>query len=369
MRKGARRRLTRTMLGALVPLAIFVVFIAVEFVLTRGDTPPVTDSAGRVVSGSVASLEWIELGGVEQAVLIRGRDGTNPILLFLHGGPGMPAMYLAHGFQRDLEEDFVVVQWDRRGAGKSYRRRGSAADLSVRRVLEDAYELTRLLRHRSGRERIYLVGHSWGSYLGMLAISEHPEYYAAYIGTGQIAASPAEVRELRRKELAARALLAGDSALAREFRSGERAITEDVLFHYGGELRGASSFWPLLWTGIFAPEYTLFDVLNVPRGVSWVSKHMRYDLGTEPLDRMVMRVDVPVFFFLGRHDLNTPSVLAAEYLDRLDSPLKRLVWFEESAHFPFFEEPARFHAAMLEAEEAVAEYGKARQMAPAGLRR
>lgn len=367
MRKGARRRLTRTILGAVAALAIFIVFIAVGFVLTRGETPPITDSAGRVVAGSVASLEWIELGGVEQAVLIRGRDRTNPVLLFLHGGPGMPAMYLAHAFQRDLEEDFVVVQWDRRGAGKSYRRRGSAADLSVRRELEDTYELTRLLRRRFGQERIYLVGHSWGSYLGMLAISEHPEYYAAYIGTGQLATSPAEVGEVRREELAARALLAGDSALAREFRSGERAITEDVLFRYGGELRGASSFLPLLWTGMFAPEYTLFDVLNVPRGVSWVSKHMRYDLGTEPLDRLVMRVDVPVFLFLGRHDLNTPSVLAAEYLDRLDPPLKRVVWFEESAHFPFFEEPARFHSAMLEAEEAVAEYGKARQMAPTGL--
>lgn len=339
------RRLTRLLVISGAALSVAVV---VEFVLTRDTTPPIAGDDGAVLEGSIASLETILLGGVPQAVLIRGRDRTNPVLLFLHGGPGMPAMYLAHAFQRDLEEDFVVVHWDRRGAGKSYRTRGPEDEMTVRRLLEDTYELTDILRRRFEQERIHLVGHSWGSYLGMLAIEEHPEYFAAYVGTGQIAGSPGEVDSIRRREIAARAVLEGDSSIASAVRSDEQAVTEDLLFRYGGELRGETSYWPLLRTGLFAPEYTLFQALDVPKGSAWVARHLRNDLGDEPLDSTVTQVDVPVFFFLGRHDLNTPGALAVRYLDGLEAPCKKVVWFEESAHFPFYEEPTRFHESMLD---------------------
>lgn len=158
-----------------------------ELVVLRGRTPAI--DAPR----SVASLERPRIGGVEQWVLVRGRDRDAPVLLFLHGGPGMPSMFLAHAFQSSLERDFVVVHWDRRGAAKSFAARLPASGLSVGRTLEDTYELTRALRDRFGRRQIYLVGHSWGSYLGLLAVRSHPEHYAAFIGTGQLAGSRAEV--------------------------------------------------------------------------------------------------------------------------------------------------------------------------------
>lgn len=326
--------------------AVLLVLLLVELVLTRGDTPQIRDRGGDAVSGSVSSLERIELGGLEQAVLIRGRDRSNPVVLFLHGGPGNPTMYLAHAFQRPLERDFVVVQWDRRGAGKSYGALDGTGSLSVRRMLDDTHELARLLADRFGKEGIYLVGHSWGSYLGILAARERPDLYLGYVGTGQMSAGPVRVDSVRREGLARRALARGDTAAARGFGDGSRPAGEDALFEYGAELRGASSFWPLLWAGLRAPEYTLFDALNVRKGIQRSGNHMRRNVIDGPLDEKVLRLDVPVAFFLGRCDLNTPSELAAAYLDELKAPVRRLVWFEEAAHFPFLTQPERFREAL-----------------------
>jgi pimeloyl-ACP methyl ester carboxylesterase len=331
------------------------VILASIFALTvlRGRTP------GLPGPRSVASLEKIRLGGVEQWVLIRGRDRDKPVLLFLHGGPGMPAMFLAHAFQRELERDFVVVHWDRRGAGKSFDAASDRTGLSVSRTLEDTYELTRLLRTRFGRDRIYLAGHSWGSYLGLLAVRGHPEYYLAFVGIGQMAGDRRQVDALRREFLFRAAAETGDPKLRARLAAPPVEVTEDDLFRYGGELYASRSFLPILMTGLRAPEYTLRDVANVKKGSDLVGREMMYDIEPRPLEGEISSLDAPVFFLLGRHDFNTPSQLAAECLDRLSAPLKGVVWFEKSAHFPFFEEPERFHAEMLRIDGRVREFWKA----------
>lgn len=353
---GRKPRPRRVLLRASALILVLMAFIAVEFIVTRGDTPPITDSSGIVLPKSVATLERLSLGGADQYVLIRGHNRNNPILLFLHGGPGMPSMYLAHAFQRALEQDFVVVHWDRRGAGKSYSALGATDRPTVRQTLEDTFELTRHLQHRFGQERIYLVGHSWGTYLGLLAVKERPEYYRAYVGMGQVAADAARTNALRRKFVLQAADAAGDSAVVSRIL-GNGAVTENDLFRYGGELRGARNFWPLLRLGLQAPEYTLFDVPNVPRGAQRVGSTMVYDLLDGPLDREALRFEIPIAFFLGRYDFNTPSELAEEYLQKIAAPAKYLVWFEESAHFPFLEEPERFHSEMLRLQRAIDQGG------------
>jgi len=343
MKAPLRRALTG--LAALV----LVVIIGAVFALTvlRGRTP------GLPGPRSVASLEKIRLGGVEQGVLIRGQDRDKPVLLFLHGGPGMPAMFLAHEFQRALEKDFVVVHWDRRGAGKSYAAAADRTGLTVSRTLEDAFELTRILRSRFGRDRIYLAGHSWGSYLGLLAVRGHPEYYLAFVGTGQMAGDRGRVEDLRREFLSRAAAETGDAKLRKRLAAPPIEVTEDDLFRYGGELHASRSFMPILMAGLRAPEYTLRDILNVKRGADLVGREMVNDVVPKPLEGEIPRFDVPVFFLLGRHDFNTPSRLAAEYLDRLSAPLKGVAWLERSAHFPFFEEPERFREEMLRIDEQV----------------
>lgn len=352
----------RSVLLGLAAIAFLGVGGAVlEFVVLRGETPNID------FPEAISSLEKHEIGGVEQWILIRGHDRSKPVVLFLHGGPGMPAMYLAHAFQRDLERDFVVVHWDRRGAGKSFD--AWSLHLSVSQTLEDTWELTQKLRARFGDRRIYIVGHSWGTYLGLLAVRGHPEYYAAFVGMGQLAGTRDEVQALRRELVQQAAAKLGDSELQARAADASVEITEDDLFRSGGELYASRSFWPILRTGLAAPEYTVRDVLNVKKGADLVGQQMAYDVSPRPLEGEIQKVDVPVFFFLGRHDSNTPSQLAAEYLGRLEAPLKRLVWFEQSSHFPFFEEPSRFHEELVQAAQTAAEFWKQKpSKAAPGLR-
>lgn len=341
------RRLGYTILVVVALTVLGVGALVFEFVLTRGRTPAIAGPE------SVASLEQIRLGGVDQWVLIRGRDRTRPVVLFLHGGPGMPAMFLAHSFQRGWEHDFVVVHWDRSGAGKSFAARRPGSETTVSQTLRDTFELTRELQTRFAQRRIYLVGHSWGSYLGLLAIREHPEFYRAYIGTGQQSGNREEIRALQRAFVSHAARESEDRKLRERASGADFEISEEDLFRFGGELRAATTFLPLLTTGLRAPEYTLRDVLNVKKGADLLGREMQYDVVPGLWDGEIASFDVPVFFFLGRHDFNTPSQLASEYMDRLQSPLKGVVWFEQSAHFPFFEEPDRFHQEMVRLDRVV----------------
>jgi len=325
--------------------SLLILGFVLEFIAFRGTTPEIADHEGQPPPRSIASLEQIPLGGVDQFILIRGADSTNPVILFLHGGPGMPAMYLAHSFQQDLENDFVVVHWDRRGAGKSYKAGIESDSLTVRQTLNDTYELTTLLLRRFDIDRLMLVAHSWGTYLGLLAAKEHPEYYSAYVGMGQLSADSLRRYVVQRRFLYNMAKAHHDAELlGRLF--GAEGIKEDDLFRYGGEIRAATGYGPILMTGLWAPEYDLFDILNVPKGAAMVSQRMRDDVLERPLEEALGDLSIPIYFFLGRHDYNTPSILAAEYFNNLRAPKKELVWFEYSAHFPFWEEPGKFSAEM-----------------------
>jgi pimeloyl-ACP methyl ester carboxylesterase len=330
--------------------SVLILAVAFEFIVLRGTTPDITDEQGEIIPLSIASLESVSLGGVKQFILIRGADSTNPVLLFLHGGPGMPAMFLAHSFQQDLEREFTVVHWDRRGAGKSYAAGVESDSLTVRQTLNDTYELTTRLLQRFGKDRLVLLAHSWGTLLGLLAAKEHPEYYSAYVGMGQLSADSLQRYAARRRFLYNMARAHHDTELIRRL-FGDEGIREDDLFRYGGEIRASTGYGPILMTGLWAPEYDLFDILNVPKGASLVAGRMRDDVLEEPIEESLNTFFIPVYFFLGRHDYNTPSILAAEYFEILHAPKKELIWFEYSAHFPFWEEPGKFSAEMRKVKE------------------
>lgn len=321
-------------------LVCLVLAGAIGFLLLPGFTLPI------LAPDAVASLETVTLGDWPQGILIRGRDRSNPILLFVHGGPGMPAMYLNHAFGGYLEENFVVVHWDQRGAGRSFSRDIPAETMTTSRILDDAHELMLLLLDRFDQEKLFLVGHSWGSYLGMILAQRHPDLIHAYVGVGQVTDPVAEA-EVADAFLRRRAREAGLTEVERELDEKGTDVHEKWLFEFGAELADAQSFTPLLVTGLLSLEYDSIDAWNVARGSSFSSAAMRWDALEGPLTEEILAVDVPVWLLLGRGDYVTPSELGAEYLDRLVAPRKKLVWFEESAHFPFFEEPRRFGEAML----------------------
>jgi pimeloyl-ACP methyl ester carboxylesterase len=328
-----------------IVVAGLVVVAAIALYASRVRTPPIRDAAGRVIPGSVASLEQVTLGGWRQYILIRGSDASNPVLMFLHGGPGMPMMYLAHRFQRELENDFLIIHWDQRGAGKSFAADVPVESMDVEQFLSDARELVELVRSRYGAEKIYLAGHSWGSYLGMLFAARHPELLHAYIGIGQVV-DEQRAAAIQDEFIRRRAVETGDQEALQELEAQGRAAHEKWLFKFGGELHRHTSWLPFLWAGLQAPEYSLTDAVNVGRGSSFSSRHMRYNAIQGPLIEHVTKVDVPVYFFTGRHDYTTPFELVELYFERLEAPAKRMVWFEESAHFPFFEQPREFTKAM-----------------------
>ena len=301
---------------------------------------------------SIALLESVPIGGVNQYILVRGNDTSLPILLFLHGGPGMPAMYLAHAFQRELEEDFVVVQWDRRAAGKSYREDINNT-LTSEQLVADTLELTNMLRARFHRDNIYLAGHSWGSYLGMLVIARHPELYRAYVGIGQLARM-AEIAGIQDKFIRGSARRTGDLEAIKELDERGQEVREELVFKFGGELHRATSYVPLLLTGLAAPEYSLRDARNVPRGVSLYAKHFVHNSISGELMDAIPQVQIPVYFFTGRYDYTDPFILTEDYFSKIHAPEKRLIWFEQSAHFPFFEEPAAFAQQMRSVLQASA---------------
>ena len=170
-----------------IRILLFIIMAIVLLLATWWFWPERTPKIRAVKYQSVAIINYIKIGGLEQCVLIRSEDINNPILLFLHGGPGMPMMYMAHEFQRPLEKDFTVVQWDRRGAGKTYSRNiPSTESINVRQIINDTYELIDTLRNKFNKKDIILAGHSFGSYLGSIMVNERPELFSTYVSIGQV---------------------------------------------------------------------------------------------------------------------------------------------------------------------------------------
>lgn len=304
--------------------------------------PEGTPSIKSKESEAASTIQYIEIGGIEQCILIRSANINNPILLFLHGGPGMPMMYLAHEFQRPLEEAFSVIQWDRRGAGKTFTRNiPSEESMNVRQLIDDAYELIDTLRNRYHKDKIFLVGHSFGTYIGSIMVNEKPELFEAYVSIGQVV-DEKKARLLQKDFIRKMALKHDRKDIIEAMANNEEISLENCLFEFGGELKDSKSFLPLLWSGLKAPEYTLKDALNVGKGSSFSSYHMKYNVLENSLYEEIRDYKIPVYFLVGRSDYTTPHQLIADYFNLIEAPQKELIYFEQSAHFPFYEEPEKF---------------------------
>jgi len=320
-------------------LSALILFVVIWWFLP-GRTPPIHSDSGR----SISSLEYIKINGSEQCVLIRSQDTRHPILLFLHGGPGMPMMYMAHDFQRPLEKNYTVVQWDRRGAGKTYsRNKPEASRMNVRQLIDDAYALIDTLRNRYHHDKVVLVGHSFGTYLGSIMVTERPELFSAYISIGQVVDAE-KSRKLQEKFIRSQVKKDGRSDILTALDQPDQPNLEQWLFEFGGELKHSKSFWPFIRSGLLAPEYTLPEVLNVASGSSFSSTQMKYNILNKSIYYEIREYRVPVYFFIGTQDYTTPHQLVQEYFNLISAPEKKLVYFEHSAHFPFFEEPDQFCA-------------------------
>ena len=319
-------------------------------------TPPIPGADGRPKAGSIASLETLRLGGIDQTVLLRGHDVRKPVLLFLHGGPGSSLIPLAPLFSRELEQHFVVVHWDQRGAGKSYSPRVPRESMTTDRFIEDCAELAQHLRQRFDGRRAIVVGHSWGTELGVLTVQRHPQLFQAYVAVAQV------VDKQRAERISLEFALQGArqaghvQAVQRLERLNPPAYdgsVEDLLFQrscvmrYGGTLFDPAQDKRFFRMYFESHEYSLGDLRRLKAGSAFTLGAMWSDRLQLNLIQTARHLEVPVLFIHGRCDRVTPTELAQEYFDVLQAPSKELVWFERSGHCPLFEEPERFQQLLI----------------------
>ncbi len=320
-------------------------------------TPAIRARAGG--GRPVASLHTVRIGGVEQWVLERSENIDNPIVLFLHGGPGTSQLTSNRRNTRDLERSFTVMNWDQRGAGKSYRA-GDPATMTIDRFVEDVRELTEYLLSKYGRDRLVLVGHSWGTVIGVLAVARYRQFFSAYVGVGQIADMTREeieswrwtlqqARQHRHRKAIAALTSMGPPPYAGDWQ--RNTITQRrYLGRFGGEVHRSrnGAFGSVLAGLAVSREYTLADRRIFFRGIFDSMRLLWPQLMKVNLFEQVPHVAVPVFFAEGRHDKEVPAEISAEYFQALSAPAKELIWFERSAHLPNTEERDLFNRVMID---------------------
>jgi pimeloyl-ACP methyl ester carboxylesterase len=344
------------MLSLLIPLALATALLALWAM--PGFTPR---PDRRRHPRALALLERVPVNESRQWVLIRSEDDANPIVLFVHGGPGTSQLTLMRRNTGPLERAFIVVNWDQRLAGKSFAAGRDRARLHMAQFVDDVIDLSSHLTQRFRKRNIALVGHSWGSVIGMLAVARRPDLFGAYVGIGQGSRmAESELRSYQWTLQQARDAADG-SAIARLTSMGpppytgpdwrSKFMTERrLLGKFGGEYYGSKigALGVVLKNILLSTEYTMRDRINVFRGIFQSVEALMPELSRTDLFTEVPAVRVPVFFCLGRHDFEVPSTLSAEYFAVLKAPRKELVWFEHSAHMPNTEERDKFNALMLE---------------------
>jgi pimeloyl-ACP methyl ester carboxylesterase len=332
-------------------IAGFVILILVILVGWYGPARP-------SVPGGISRLEQVQLGGMRQWISIRGANPGLPLLLFLHGGPGSANLAKLRMQVPELEQHFLVVSWDQRGAGKSASIGFDYSALSIDRMVSDAHELVEYLKTRFGVEKIYLMGFSWGTVLGLELAARYPQDIYAYIGVSQIVCpleseklSLVYVQDLARKTNNTQAIdeLAGiDPSYHGEDWFLQLTTERKWLLHYRGVYHTTDSYFHEIWMMLRAHEYSLAEVALWPGRSSASLKQVWPEVMKVNFFATIPELHVPVYFFAGRFDQNVPTQLTERYYQQLVDPAgKRLVWFENSAHDIFYDEPAWAAAEIL----------------------
>lgn len=319
-----------------------------------GKTRSFRGPRGEPMPGSIAEISYLRLGGIEQWVMIRGERLTNPPLVILHGGPGFSDTPFFRRFNAPLETGFTVVYWDQRGTGKSFSRRIPRTSMTVDQFIADLDELIETVRQRVGQDKVAILGHSWGSALGVLYAARYPAKVGAYVGTAQYGDGPAAEAASYAFALAEAQRLSNRKALE-ELRAlgpppynAASLMKERTWIQRFEGMLNPRALWNMGRLVLGGPECSILDLPNVVRGFRFSLDTMWPEVSRLNLLKQVPVLRMPVFFFLGRRDHWVPSETSVAYFDTLSAPVKRLVWFEESGHEPFVDEPAKFNAAMIE---------------------
>jgi len=336
MQKAGRIMLTITF----ILLAGILILFGILLAYSPGKPEPFLDDNGNPLACSISEKIFVNINGIEQGMFIKSKDVNNPVLLFVHGGPGMPEYWLTQRYPTGLEDHFTVVWWEQRGTGLSYSANIPSKTMTAEQFISDTVEVTNYLRKRFGKEKIYLMAHSWGSYIGIQAAARAPELYHAYIGMGQIS------YQIKSEQLAYEYALEqyknnGNMDMVRRLEAAPPTMTVPLPAAYDA-LRdeymhgigiGTTRDMQSVVTGIFFPswqfrEYTLGEKINLWRG-KFYSRSRNFSLWDKmqatDLTHQVTELDIPVYFFHGKYDYTCAYPLAKDYFEKLKAPIKGFV--------------------------------------------
>jgi proline iminopeptidase len=358
----AGAHILRSKVGLYIRRTVAVVasaaMIALAARLARpASTSAVHDAEGNKVPGSIAELIRVEIGGHDLSMMIRGTSTDNPILLFLAGGPGGSEVGAMRKHLASLEQDFLVVTWDQRGTGKSADQIEPTATLTFDNAIKDTIEVTNYLRSRFGQDKVYLVGQSYGSTLGVRAVQQRPELFAAFVGVGQMV-SQRETDTIFYDDTLAWAIKTGDNDLAKRLTDiGPPPYSN--LFNYEPVLSYEHEVYPYdhrlnaegeggFSENIFEPEYSLIQQVHNLGAFLDTFSIIYPQLQEIDFRADASQLDIPVYLVMGAHEAPGRADPAREWFAMLEAPRKELVVFNTSGHRPLFEQPDEFQQFMTD---------------------
>ncbi|MBQ6334685.1 MAG: alpha/beta hydrolase [Erysipelotrichaceae bacterium] len=303
----------------------------------------------------------ILVNGISQKIHVVSKDRSLPVLLFLHGGPGVVNRHNIFEAHSDLLDSFTIATWDQRGTGGSYG--GVKVEtLTINQLVEDAKVVVEYLCREFKKEKIFIIGGSWGSLLGIRLAYAYPEHIAAFVGFGQFVNGEKneqlsydftlEAAKAANDEEAVKQLESVGPPVMGIYKGGFEGMMKqrNLMMKYGGYSKSEekrsyldSFVKPMILSG----EYSLSDLLGIALGYKKVLKSMWPEVGAEDLNRYQI-FEVPILVFDGKLDMNTPAELVEEWFEQLEAPYKELIWFENSGHNPMGDEPERFKKLLRE---------------------
>lgn len=342
-------------------LLIPVIFIIVK---SPGKPEPFLNSEGKPFYGSLSEKTFVKIGSVKQGMFIRSKNIQNPVLLYVHGGPAFPNYFLIEKYKPQLEDFFTVCYWEQRGGGLSFSPEVDLGSMNFDQLTLDAVEVSNYLRRRFNKEKIYIIAHSGGTPIALMAVKKAPELYSAYLAVAQITNQKESEKIAFRYMVEKYSEKANKKALneLKQFNvlsSGTnietfyKSVTRDKSMHQlgiGTMHQMNSIFWDIfvpVWT---CKAYTLNEKMKI-----WKSKftflpktNLVNELLNRDFSREIDRIEIPVYFFCGEYDFTVNSDLSKAYFKKLQAPLKGFYTFSNSAHSPLFEEPEKFRKILRE---------------------
>jgi len=328
-------------------IATIIILIAIFFTSDYFTSTDSIDSKSGIVE-----MGTVKIGGIDQWVLIRGENRENPIIIFLHGGPGASETAFLRKYNSELEKHFTIVFWDQRGTAKSYDETIPQKTMNLNQFLSDTHELILYTRNKLNKKKVTLMGHSWGTILGLLTAKKYPELVDNYIGIGQVV-NTVKGEEISFQYALDQAKKANNQEAINElesigppengmYKKGGFWKQRKWLLEYGGERYGKTGVIDAVFDILLSDEYNFFDLIDFTKSSGFSYKLRREEKKIDFFEQ-IKSVEVPVYFISGKYDYNTPKTLVKEYSEKLKAPIVKYYEFEKSSHSPIFEEPKKFN--------------------------